>query len=159
MPSPVFVAEAGGSRIYKLGRVGYDTGTQDAGGAYTGTLRTEKISPAGEAALCYFRRVALRLWRTGAYTVTVRVYINGAQTQIYDSAGVASDQEIVFSDIAPTAHDEPILEVSLVGQGTYIEVEIEVNSDDVTGVLLFESVEVHYLPIRATKSRSNAEST
>jgi len=159
MATPLFAAEANGSRVYKVGRVGYDTGTQDVGGKYTGLLRTGKISPAGKDGLCYFRRVAVSVWRTGAYTATLKCWVDGVQTKTWDVNGNAVDQVVVISAGAPTTSpDVAVLEASIMAHGTYIEVEVTVDSDDVSGVFLPEEIEVHYLPIRVARSLANAES-
>ena len=160
MPTPIYLGESGGSRIYKVGRTGLDTGTADTGGAYTGTLKTEKISPAGEDGLCYFRRVAIRCWHTGGYTMTVTVYVDGAQTQVYSATtGVKETQSVTFVVAAPTSSPaETISEIDLTeAHGTFIEVQVVAVSTNVTGVWLPESVEVHYLPLRQAKSRGGAE--
>ena len=157
MPAFVFATEAAGSRIYRVGRVGMDSVGNDAGGAFTSLLRTEKISPAGEDGLCYFRRVALRVWRTGAFKCTMKVWVDGKRTQRW-SSGVKIDQSIAFDIAAPTmSPDEAVIEASIEAQGTYVEVELTLSSADVSGMILPESMEVHYLPIRPSKSRSNAE--
>ena len=160
MPTPLFVAEANGSRLYKIGRVGFDTGTSDVGGVFTGVLKTEKLSPAGEDGLCYFRRVIVRAWRTGAYTVTLKCWVDGVRTKVYGTDGAASDQTVTIAGTAPAiSPDEAIVEASIAAQGTYLEVELSIASNAITGVFLPESLEVHYLPIRPAKSRPTAEST
>ncbi len=85
MPTRVLVAEHAGPRLYSVGRVGYDTIADDTGGQFTATLRTERFSPAGEGGLVYFRRVQLRAWHTGAFLGTMKAYIDGVQTQAYNS--------------------------------------------------------------------------
>jgi len=158
MPTPVFAAENAGPRVYKVGRVGLDTGSQDTGGVYTATLRTERVSPAGEGGLCYFRRVAIRVWRTGGFTITLKAFVDGVQTRVY-SGGVLVDQVAVITKAAPTTSPiEDVVEMSLAAQGTSIEVEMAVDSDDVTGVFLPELVELHYIPLRKAKGRG-AEAT
>jgi len=155
MPTRLFVGEATGAKLYKMGRVGWDTGTQDTGAVYTGTLKTEKISPAGEDGLCYFRRVVIRIWRTGSYTCTMKAYVDGAQTTI---PSTGATQSVTFVKSAPTSSpDESIIEMDVTGHGTYIEIELTVDSDDITGIWLPETIEVHYRPIRTAKGRSGAE--
>ena len=152
MPVPVFAGEQSGNKIYRVGRVGFDSGNTDAGGAYTGTLRTEKISPLGESGLCYFRRVVLRVFRTGAFTVTFKVYVDGAQTKIFNASSQKVDQTIVVTKAAPTiSPDETIVEGEIAGKGTYIEVEMTILSTDGTGVFLPEELEVHFQPLREAR--------
>lgn len=153
------MAEANGSRIYKVGRVGYDSGNVDAGGAYTGNLRTGKISPQGEDGLCLFRRVVMRIWRTGQFTITFTIYVDGVQTQILNSSGAKVPQTIVITKPAPVLPpEETVVECSISAQGTYIEVEADIVSTSITGTFLPEELECHYIPVRPTKARSNAQS-
>ena len=91
MPSPVFVAESGGPHIYKVGRVGLDSGSQDDGGVYVGTLRTERSSPVGEDGLAHFRRVAVRVYHTGYFNMLAKVYVDGKQTQVYATKQYVAD--------------------------------------------------------------------
>jgi hypothetical protein len=156
MTTPIYVPELNGSRIYKVGRVGYETGTQDDGGVYTGILRSEKISPQGEAGWCKFRRVILRIRHTSTFVCKVRVYVDGVQTTTYDQtdmlAGTTTLQEVTFTEAAPSSPpDEVILQVDLTAKGTYIEVELECASNNVAGTFLPESLEVHYVPVRRTR--------
>jgi hypothetical protein len=153
MPAQLFIGERGGSRIYKVGRVGIDTGTADDGGVYTGTLKTERFTPAGQDGLCYFRRVALRLWRTSAFALTMKVWVDERRTQVYDTTGHASDQTITITRGAPTfSPEETVVEASIWARGTSIQVQIEVASDSVTGIFLPEVLEVHYLPLRGVRA-------
>lgn len=158
MPTPVFAAQNAGSRIYRIGRVGIDSGTSDTGGSYVSTLKTEKFSPAGENGLCYFRRAAVRIWHTSNFTVTMRMYVDGVRTKVY-SGGVLVDQTVSITQAAPsTSPTETVVEASLQAQGTYIEVELELTSTNVNGVFLPEHIEIGYLPVKQSKSRG-AEST
>lgn len=159
MPAPIFICQVGQRRFYKVGRVGFDSGNADAGGAYTGTFRSEKISPAGEFGLCQFRKVSFRILRTGAFTMTVKAYVDGSQTQRYNSSSVKVDQTVVIAEAAPTnSPEEKIVEVEIDATGTYIEVEVSIVSSQVTGVFLPEEVDVHYRPIRASRQRAGGES-
>ena len=156
MTTPIYVPELDGSRIYKVGRVGYETGTEDARGVYTGFIRSEKISPAGETGWCKFRRVVLRVRHSSTFITTMRVYVDGAQTQTYDqtdmTGGSKLDQEVVFTEAAPTDPPaETILQIDVSAKGTYIEIELECDSDDVFGTFLPESIEIHYVPVRKAR--------
>lgn len=154
MITPVFAAESGGSRVFKIGRVGLDTGTADTGGSYTATMKTERISPMGENTLLMFRRVACRIWRTGGFTVVMTVYVDGTQTQIYNSSGQLIPQSVSFSVAPPaTSPIESWIEMSIRAPGTYIEVQLAVVSNQLTGIFLPAEMEVHFYPIRTAKER------
>lgn len=155
MITPIFAAEAGGSRIYKIGRVGLDTGTQDTGGVYTGVLRTERINPLGEVALLLFRRAVIRIWRTGGYTISMKIFVDGQQTQVYDASGVLQPQSVTFTALPPSVVPvETIVEASINAQGTYAEVEITVDSDDIDGIFLPTELEIHFAPLRRARERT-----
>jgi hypothetical protein len=159
MPTRLMIAGNAGHRIYVAGRVGLDTGPDDVGGPYTALMRTERFSPAGENALLHFRRVALRVWHTGSFAGTMRVYVDETQTQYYTSAGVLTDQELAFSADAPTlTPDETIVEMDINAQGTYIQVELEIESDAITGVFLPETIFVGARVLRPGRQR-NASTT
>lgn len=154
--SAVLIGEPDGGKIYQAGRVGFDAGSPvslDSGSqSYTGTLKSERISPAGEGGLCVFRRVALRVLRSGSFEVTMKVYVDDEQTKIYSSGSTQVDQAVVISR-TNRALGETVIEADLEAVGTFIQVEIVVESGDVTGVFLPESIETHYRPIKAAKSR------
>jgi hypothetical protein len=153
MPTRVLVAENGGNHLYAIGRVGLDTGTADDGGVYTGLLRTERISPAGEGGLVHFRRVLLRVWHSGAFAGTLRAYVDETQTQVY-SGPVLVDQAYAFSHAAPLASpDETLVEMDVNAVGTFIEVELEVDSDAITGVFLPEVIAVGCRILRPGRQR------
>lgn len=153
MPQPVFAAENAGPYVYRIGRVGLDTGSQDTGGVFTGTLRTDKFSPAGENSLTHFRRVSVRIWHTSFYSFTMTVYVDGVQTQVY-SGSTLTNQSVFFTRGAPTTSPaESVEEADINAHGTSIEVEITVDSDDISGIFLPESIEVHGRVIRPALSR------
>ncbi len=157
MITPVFACDNTGNRIYQIGRVGLDPGGNDTGGAYTGTLRTERISPLGENALLQFRRIACRIWLTGGYTVTMTAFVNGQQTQVYNSSGVLVNQSIVFTSAGPPVGIIPPyeawIEASINATGTYIEMQLSVSSANVTGIFLPAEAEVHFFPVRTARER------
>ena len=159
MITPVFAAEASGSRIYQIGRVGLDSNipNQDTGGAFTGVLKTERISPLGLNALLMFRRVACRIWlTTTSYKVTMTIYVNGVQTQNYVN-GVLQNQVIVFNNTLSAGTVTPIevwIEGSLQAAGTYIEVQLSVLSTDIPGTFLPAEMEVHFFPLRTARERT-----
>ncbi len=90
MPTRIITGDRSGSRIYTVGRVGYDSIADDAGGTFSANLRTERFSPAGEGGLVMFRRVQARIWHTGAFSGAMRVYVDGVQTQAYNISRVAN---------------------------------------------------------------------
>lgn len=156
MGAPIYLPQLNSNGIYKVGRVGHETGAQDEGGIYTALLRSEKISPLGETGWCKFRRVVLRVRHTSSYSVKMRVYVDGVQTKTYDqtdmTSGTMVDQEVTFTGSAPTAPPaESILQVDITKPGTYIEVELQCASNGVTGSFMPESVEVHYIPLRRAR--------
>lgn len=154
---PLYVGRSDSNTVFKVGRVGYEQG-DDPGGAYTGRLLSGRISPLGPTGYVKFRRVAIRIRHTSSFTMTLQMYVDGTQTQIYDSSSALVDQTVVFVQAAPArSPTETILQCDLTGDGTYIEAEILVDSDDVQGVFLPELVEVHYQPLRKAR-QGDAES-
>jgi len=142
-----------------------------AGTAYTGIIKSERITPfkeqgSGELGLAHFRRVGLRILHTGSFTITVTVWVDGVQTKYYDDSDSNPDnwawtaQTISFTEAAPTAAHpvEALLEADINAKGTYIEVQISVVSTAVSGVFLPESIEVHARPIKRARALSSAES-
>lgn len=159
MPAPLFVIGTD-PRIYKFGRVGFDSGVSDPGGAFTATLRTEKISPAGELGLCQFRRVGIRIFRTGSFTMTVKAYVDGVQTTTYDASSNRVNQSISITKSAPSVSpEETLVECDIDARGTYIEVELIVTSSGVAGLYLPEELEIHYRPLRQARQTVAAESS
>lgn len=153
MPTRILIAGNAGNRVYAAGRVGLDTGPDDVGGPYTALMRTERFSPAGEDGLVHFRRVMLRVWHTGAFSGTLRCYVDEAQTQYYVGS-TATDQELAFSVDAPvTSPDEALVEMDISAVGTFIQVELEVDSDAITGVFLPESIIVGARVLRPGRQR------
>jgi hypothetical protein len=158
MPAPLFLI-ANEARVYKMGRVGFDSGASDPGANYTATMRTEKISPDGELGYCQFRQIGFRIYRTGSFTLTVKVYVDGVQTQIYDASSTRVNQVIVITKPAPVlSPEETLIEADIDGKGSYVEVELTVASNNVTGVFLPEELEVHYRPLRQARETVAAES-
>lgn len=163
----VFLGEQGTGKIFKIGKVGFDSGsvaTFDPNSTpFTGTLKTERMSPAGEDALVRFRRVALRAFKTGGWTAKFTIWVDDVQTQVYDNTTLTSvkvDQVITIT--APSddqgEEKEVLLEADIDAVGTFIQVQIELISSDITGIFLPESIETHVQVMRETVSRSGAES-
>jgi len=161
----LLVGSTTGGKVYKVGKVGYDSGsgpTYDPETTpFTGTMKTERMSPTGEAGLMRFRRVALRALKNGEYTATFIVWVDDVQTQIYDnteSTSPLTDQTIVISNPDNDASEgEAILQADIDATGTFIQVQIELESTDIKGFFLPESIEIHGQAIRQTISR-DAES-
>jgi hypothetical protein len=158
MPTRVLVASDDGGRVFSLGRVGFDAAGSDPGGVYTGTLRTERFSPAGEGGLVHFRRVQVRCWHTGAFTITLTVYVDGVRTRLY-SGDTLVDQSITFVQAAPTVvgedgGTETILEAAIDAEGTYLEAQLVLDSDALTGVVLPESIPIGFRIIRPGLQRA-----
>lgn len=156
MPIPVFLSPKNDSFLYRIGRTGFDSGLTDPGGVvYSGVLETERASPAGEHGYVHFRRVGLRLHRSGSFTIEMRVFVDEVQTKLGDG----SDQVIIFTKEAPAGGlEETLLEADISAAGTFIEVELTIDSDQVDGVFLPEGLEVHIRPIRGV-IQQGAEAT
>lgn len=160
MPVPLIIIEAVGARVYQFGRVGFDSGTADPGGNFTATMRTEQIAPAGESGLCQFRRVGFRIFRTGSFTMTIKVYVDGVQTKVYDANSVLVDQVITISKEAPSNSPETTLvEADIDGRGTYVEVELTVTSNNIVGLYLPEELDIHYRPLQQSSLRIAKETS
>lgn len=154
--SAILAGTTNSGSVYRIGRVGFDGGSPaslDSGSqSYTGTLETERISPVGEGGLAHFRRVALRVLRSGGYEATITVFVDDEQTQIYNTSSDLEDQSVVVTGTAQPL-GEDIIEVDISAVGTFIQVKVEVQSEDVTGVFLPEYIETHFYPVRAAESR------
>lgn len=149
-----YVCEAAGPKVYFLGQIGIDPGNQDAGAsAYTGTLKTERIYPAGRQGLCHFRRVAVRLLRQAPVGLTITAYVDEAQTQTYDSSSNLVDQSVTFS-LTGGGEQEDVVEMDINAVGAQIQVKITVDSDDIDGFCLIEPIEAHLRVVRQAQSRT-----
>ena len=82
----------------------------------------------------------------------MKLFIDEVQTQ-YFLAGVATDQEISFS-LTGGGEREDIIEADINAVGASIRVLLEIDSDDVAGVVLIEPIEAHGRPLRQAKSRA-----
>lgn len=163
----VLMGDTTGGRIYKIGKVGYDSGnsaTYDPEMTpFTGYLKTERVSPAGEDGLMRFRRVVLRALKSGEYTATFKVWVDDERTKVFDNTQITSpkiDQTIVISNPTDEELDEgeAILEADIDATGTFIQVQVELTSTDIKGYFLPESIEIHGQALRPAKSRATAES-
>src|SRR6266699_67644 len=159
MPAPLFLSAYTGSHLYKMGRVGFDSGNVDSNSSvYTGVFRTEKIFPMNFDGVMLFRRILLRIFRTGAFQLALNVYIDGVQTISYDANGNVQLQSVNFNLPAPVnSPDKTLLEMAIAGRGTYIEVEGTVTSNTLSGIFLPEELEIHYDPLRTARSGATAQ--
>lgn len=161
MPTPIFLMEYNGDRIYQIGRVGIDTGTADDGGVYTGYVRTEKWAPLGEGEDVYFRKVVCKVRHSGTFECKLRAYVDDRQTQYY-SSGVLTNQEATFTGAINSGDENPkesLLEFEISARGNHIEVELEVVSNKVTGFFLPEYFEVHAVEISQIRKTGGGETT
>ncbi|KKL11886.1 hypothetical protein LCGC14_2541290 [marine sediment metagenome] len=149
----LLIGAADGPTLYRIGQIGLDTGNKDAGtDVYTAILETERQYPAGRDALIHFRRVIVRLARNAVATITMKVFVDEVQTQYYLS-GVLTDQAIVFV-LTGGGEREDVIEADINAVGTSIRVLLEIDSDDLGGILLIEPIEAHGRVVRPAKSRA-----
>lgn len=151
--SSIYAGDRVGNRVLRLGRIGIDSGTSDPGAVYTGTIRTERIAPAGEGALINFRRVSIHLLVSGSYTFTVKVWVDDGRTLLGDE----TTQTVVITS-TDSGLREVTEEVAVEAEGSHIQVEITVDADDVGGVFLVEKILARGRAIRGSSTRE-AEAT
>lgn len=152
--SNLYAGERNGPRIFKIGRVGFDQGSADLGShVYTGTYRTERFAPAGVGALINFRRVAIHLLTSGNYTFTVKVWVDNGRTQLGDE----TTQEVVITG-SGGALREVTEEIEIEAEGSHIQVEITVDSDDLTGLFLIEGIRARGRIVRRSSTRTGEAS-
>jgi len=150
----LFLGAADTNILYRVGQVGIDTGNQDSGAAtYVVSISTERQYPAGRNALINWRRVAVRLLRTAPVDITMRVYVDEIQTQVYDASSNLVNQTIVFNQTGGGECEE-VVEADIQAVGTSIRIELDINSNDIDGILLLEPFEAHGRTIRPAKSRA-----
>ncbi len=148
--SSLYTGERDGARIFRIGRLGFDQGTQDLGAnTYTGTFRSERIAPLGVGALINFRRVAIHLLSSGTYEFTVRVWVDDGRTEL----GTGVEQVTVING-GTGGLGEVTEEIEIEGEGSHIRVEITVDSDNITGIFLIESIQARGRPIREGSTRT-----
>ena len=152
--SSLYAGERDGARVFRVGRVGFDEGSADLGShVYRGTYRTERFAPAGNGALINFRRVAIHLLTSGNYRFLVKVWVDESRTTL----GGTAVQATVFNN-SGGALREVTHEVALEADGSHIQVEIIVDSDDVDGVFLIEGIMARGRIARRSATRT-AETT
>lgn len=152
--SVLFAGERDGARVFRVGRVGFDTGTSDPGSnVYTGTYRSERMAPAGNGGLVNFRRVAIHLLASGSYTFSVKVWVDDERTEL----GSGSTQTVSISG-SPGGLSEVTEEVEIEANGGHIQVEVTVDSDDVSGIFLIEKIEGRGRIIRRGSTRTGESS-
>lgn len=148
--SALYAGERSGARVFKVGRVGFDGGTQDlSADVYTGTFRTERIYPAGPGGLVNFRRVVINLLVTGDYEFTVKVWVDDTRTVL----GSGATQTVTITG-SSNGLSEITEEVEISAEGSHIQVELTVDSDDTSGIFLIEGIWGRGRVIRQTSSRS-----
>ena len=150
--SSLYAGEKGGARIMKIGRIGFDevVGGGDLGShVFTGTLRSERVAPAGVGALINFRRVAIHIMSSGTYTFTVKVWIDEGRTTL----GSGTTQTVSVTggsgELAETTQ-----EIEIEGTGSHIQIEVTADSDDLKGIFLIESIKAKGRVIRLASGRS-----
>lgn len=143
MPNPLLVLPAAGAKIYRAGRIGFDTNFQDIGSVnYTCRLKSEPQTPEGEAAEVRYRGIGLRLLRQGAFKLTMKVFVDGNQTLLKDGS-----LQSIFFDLPSTGSREDVLEAAIRADGTDVAVELLVTSNDITSFLLVEEALAFFVPI------------
>ena len=148
--SSLYAGERNGARVFRIGRIGFDEGPEDPGSTvYTGTFRSERIAPAGAGALINFRRVAIHLMSSGTYTFTVKVWVDDGRTTL-----ASGTEQTVTVTGGGGALSETTEEVEIEGVGSHIQVEIVVDSDDVEGVFLIESILARGRVVRSSSGRT-----
>ncbi len=151
--SSLYAGEKGGGRIFRIGRLGFDQGSSDLGDVYTGVYRTERVQPAGPGSLVMFRRIAVHLLTSGDYSFTLKVWVDNDRTEL--ATGV--EQEFTVSGTGGALR-EVTREVAIEAEGSHVQVEVSVDSDNVTGLFLIESVTARGRVIRESASRTGETS-
>lgn len=147
--SVIYAGEKNGYRVFKFGGLGFATPGDDLeANVYTTTMKTEKIFPAGPGGLVNFRRVAIHFLASGAYQFTVKIWIDGVRTTLGDG----TVQTVTVS--GTTASGEITKEIEVEGEGSHIQVELTMDSDEMTGVFLLESVMGRGRVIRQSSTRT-----
>jgi hypothetical protein len=143
--------------LYTVGQIGIDDENTDAATtAYTATIETERQYPAGRDALIHFRRVAIRVNRNAAAKLTLKIFVDEVQTQIY-TGSTLGNQTIVF-DLTETGEREDVLEADLSAVGASIRCLITILSTDIDGYFLLEPIEAHGRVLKSARART-AEAT
>lgn len=150
----LYGAERGGARVVQFGRVGLDAAGDDLGShTYTGTLRTERVYPVGPGGLVNFRRVLVNILSDGTYTFTVKVWVDDSRTTLGD----ATTQTVSVTG-GTGSLAEITEEISISAEGSHIQVEITVDSNNTTGVFLIESIVALGRAVRRGATRSGESS-
>jgi hypothetical protein len=149
--SNLLAGDSAGPRIYRIGRIGFDQGSHDIGTqVYTGVYRTERIAPAGVGALVNFRRVAVHVLASDTYKFTVKVWVDNVRT----SANDAPVQTVAISNSVGSL-SEVTEEIAIEAEGSHIQIEIIVDSYDITGIFLIEGIRGHGRIARRASSRDS----
>jgi len=152
--SSLYAGERDGGRVFQIGRLGFDQGPSDLGAnVYTGTFRSERISPAGVGGLVNFRRIAIHLMVSGSYTFTVKIWVDDGRTKL----GTDATQEVTITGTAGGLK-EVTEEVKIEANGSHCQVEITMDSDDITGIFLIESIRARGRVMRGSSTRGGVAS-
>lgn len=147
--SSLYGGERTGGKIFRIGRLGFDQGPSDFGtDVYTGVYRTERVQPAGPGALVNYRRIAIHLLASGTYTFTVKVWVDDGQT-----SSESGPQTFTISGNGGNLR-EVTEEVVIEKEGSHVQVEISVDSNDITGLFLVESISARGRVLRESRTRS-----
>lgn len=146
--SSLYAGERAGARVFRVGRIGFDQGSTDLGAnVYTGVYRTERFAPAGVGALVNFRRIAIHLLSSGTYEFTVKVWVDNVRTQ------VDGEDQLVTISGGVGALQEITEEIEIEAEGSHIQVEITLDSDDVDGIFLIEGIRARGRILRRSSGR------
>ncbi len=111
------------------------------------------MQPAGPGCLIMFRRIAIHLLTSGDYEFTVKVWVDNDRTEL--AAG--TEQTFTVTGTGGALR-EVTKEVAIEAEGSHVQVEISVDSDDVTGLFLVESISARGRVIRKSASRTGETS-
>lgn len=151
MGRSMYFGQRDASRVLRLNRVGYDAAGNDNGShTYTGTLRTERFSPAGPAGLVNFRKVVVHLYSSGTFNVTLKVWVDDVRTRLGDG----TTQTIVITG-ATAVEGEYALEAAIEAQGKHIRVELTADSNVNTAPFFIEAITAHGRAVRGVIGRAS----
>jgi hypothetical protein len=148
--SSLYAGERLGNRIFKVGRVGFDAGPTDPdANVYVGTFKSERIFPAGPGGLINFRQVSIHVRASDEYVMTVKVFVDDVQTKAING----SPQKVIITNTV-SGVSEVTEEIKISKSGSFIQVEITIDSDDIKGIFLIEGIWGHGRIIRKTSGRT-----
>lgn len=152
--SSLYAGERDGGRVFQIGRLGFDQGSSDlTTTVYTGTIRSERIAPAGVGGLVNFRRISIHLLVSGSYTFTVKIWVDDGRTQL----GTEATQEVTITGTAGGLK-EITEDIKIEANGSHCQVEVTMDSDDITGLFLIEAIRARGRVLRGSSTRSGVAS-